>query len=120
MTRKEQIDTAAEEYTKKWYKEGLDIEAEDYPTDARITIADFTEGAEWADTHPYWHKVSEELPPPINMAVDFSDNVIVTDGVLLCQGYYNYICKNWEIEGDIDSDEVTHWMYLPDLPQKTD
>lgn len=120
MTREEQRNIAAEEYTKQWYKEGLDISSEDYPTDARITIADFTKGAEWADSHPNWHKVDDELPPPISVAVDFSDSVIVTDGVLLCQGYYDYICECWEIEGDIDSDEVTHWMYLPDLPQKTD
>lgn len=64
-----------------------------------------------------WHKVDKELPPPINAGEYFSDSVIVTDGVLLCQGYYNYIYESWEVEGDIDSDEVTHWMYLPELPK---
>lgn len=119
MTREEQRYKAAEKYTEQWYKE-LDASVDEFPTDAKITIYEFTKGAEWADSHPDWHKVSEELPPPISVGVDFSDNVIVTDGVLLCQGYYNYICETWEAEGDIDSDEVTHWMYLPDLPQKTD
>lgn len=71
----------------------------------------------WADNHPNWHKTDKELPPPINAGEYFSGSVIVTDGVLLCQGYYNYICKSWKIEGDIDSDEVTHWMYLPELPK---
>lgn len=71
----------------------------------------------WADNHPIWHKADEELPPPINAGEYFSGSVIVTDGVLLCQGYYNYICKSWEIEGDIDSDEVTYWMFLPELPK---
>ena len=117
MTREEQRNIAAEEYTKQWYKEGLGISSEDYPTDARITIADFTKGAEWADNHPNWYKADEELPPPINAGEYFSGSVIVTDGVLLCQGYYNYICKSWEIEGDIDSDEVTYWMFLPELPK---
>ena len=74
----------------------------------------------WADNHPNWNKVDEELPPPISVAQDFSDSIIVTDGVLLCQGYYSHIGKSWgwEIEGDIDSDEVTHWMYLPNLPKE--
>lgn len=72
----------------------------------------------WADIYPNWHKVDEELPPPISAVQYFSGNVIVTDGVLLCQGYYNYICESWETEGDIDSDEVTHWMYLPNLPKE--
>lgn len=118
MKREEQIDTAAEEYTKRWYKEGLDIEAEDYPTDARITIADFTEGAEWADAHPYWHKVDDELPQPISDVSLFSNNVIVTDGRSICNGYYNYTSKSWSVFGNIDSGEITHWMYLPELPNK--
>ena len=119
MTREEQRYKAAEKYTEQWYKE-LDASVDEFPTDAKITIYEFTRGAEWADSHPNWHKVDEELPPPISDVQPFSDSVIVTDKVLLCRGYYDYFYKSWEIEGDIDSDEVTHWMYLPDLPQKTD
>lgn len=48
MTRKEEIENAAREYTKKWYKD-LGVAPEDYPTDAKITIHEFIKGAEWAD-----------------------------------------------------------------------
>ena len=106
MTREEQRNIAAEEYTKKWYKEGLDIEAEDYPTDAMITITDFTKGAEWADAHPYWHKVDEELPPS-------SIKVLVTDGNSIEYGWYDCYCNEWR--GLMA--KITHWMYLPELPK---
>ena len=117
MTREEQRHKAAKEYAERWYKE-LGTSVDEFPTDAQITIDEFTKGAEWADSHPNWCKVDEELPPPISAVENFSNSVIVTDGCLLCKGYYNYTCKSWEVEGDIDSNEVTHWMYLPDFPQK--
>lgn len=48
MTRKEEREHTAMEYTKKWYKD-LGTSLEDYPTDAKITIDEFIKGAEWAD-----------------------------------------------------------------------
>lgn len=116
MTREEQRNKAAKEYAAQWYQE-LGTSVEECPIDAQITIDEFIKGAEWADSHPNWHKADKELPPPISVVENFSGSVIVTDGVLLCQGYYNYIYESWEIEGDIDSDEVTHWMFLPELPK---
>lgn len=115
MTRKEQ--------TKIITRNNIDdISSICSPTDEYIKgyTHGFKEGAEWADSHPNWHKVDDDLPPQISAVQPFSDSVIVTDEVLLCRGYYDYFYKSWEIEGDIDSDEVTHWMYLPDLPKKTD
>lgn len=100
MTRKEQIKAAA--------------------SFSNMVSNDFIRGAKWADSHPNWHKADEELPPPISVVQPFSDNVIVTDGWSLCQGYYNYTSNSWSVDGRIDTDEITHWMYLPDLPSKTD
>lgn len=117
MTREEQRCKAAKEYAEQWYKE-LGTSVEEFPTDAQITIDEFIKGAEWADSHPNWHKVDEELPPPIGDDSPFSNDVIVTDGCLLCKGYYNYISNSWGTVGDIDSDEVTHWMYLPEPPKE--
>ena len=117
MTREEQRYKAAEKYTEQWYKE-LDASVDEFPTDVKITIYEFTKGAEWADNHPNWHKVDEELPPPISDVSLFSNNVIVTDGRLICNGYYNYTSKSWSAFGNIDSNEITHWMHLPGLPQK--
>ena len=120
MIREEQINIATKKYVEQWYKDILNISPEDYPTDAKITIHEFTKGAEWADEHPNWHNVKDELPPPPPKAriPDFSDNVIVTDGALMCRGFYKYNYEEWDIEGDIDSDDVTHWMYIPKLPER--
>ena len=98
MTREEQIKAAA--------------------SFSNMVSNDFIRGAEWADNHPNWHKVGEELPPPISNVSPFSNDVIVTDGQLLCKGEYNYTSNSWSVDGKIDIDEITHWMYLPDLPQK--
>lgn len=73
---------------------------------------------EWADIHPNWHKVDDELPPPISDVSSFSNDVFVTDGRSICNGYYNYTSKSWSVFGNIDSGEITHWMYLPELPNK--
>lgn len=115
MTREEQIKTITQNNLN-------DIISICNPSDEYIKgyTHGFKEGAEWADNHPNWHKVDEELPPPISDVSPFSNDVIVTDGVLICNGYYNYTSKSWSAFGDIDSDEVTHWMYLPDFPQKID
>ncbi len=121
MKREEQRNIAAEEYTKKWYKEGLDIEAEDYPTDARITIADFTKGAEWADAHPYWHKAGEELPEKSDSDSNISIRVVITgldEGWYCNFAVYDYSTGDWllvdeygEILDPIDC--VDYWMPLP-------
>jgi hypothetical protein len=100
MTRKEQIKAAA--------------------SFSNMVSNDFIRGAEWADNHPNWRKVDEELPPPISDVPLFSNDVIVTDGRLICRGYYNYTSESWSVDGKIEIDEITHWMYLPDFPQKTD
>jgi len=71
---------------------------------------------EWADIHPNWHKVDDELPPPISDVSPFSNDVFVTDGRSLCKGEYNYTSNSWSVDGKIDNDEITHWMYLPELP----
>lgn len=115
MTREEQIKTITQNNLN-------DIISICNPSDEYIKgyTHGFKEGAEWADKHPNWHKVDEELPPPMENLPEYSISVIATDGVLLCRGFYNYAIEEWSIDGDIDSDEVTHWMYLPDLPQKTD
>ena len=115
MTREEQRNIAAEEYTKKWYEEGLGISLKDYPTDARITITDFTKGAEWADNHPNWHDVDEELPPiDTAIAYKFSKKVLVSDGERIHISRYDYEMDGWLV---IDMG-VTHWMYLPEPPKE--
>lgn len=78
---------------------------------------DFIRGAEWADSHPNWHKADEELPPiDTAIAYKFSKKVLVSDGTYIHASRYNYNTGEWFV---IDI-TVTHWMYLPELPSKTD
>lgn len=114
MTREEQRNKAAKEHTEQWYKE-LGTSVEEYPTDAQITIKEFTKGAEWADSHPNWHKVNEELPPRDSECTNkFSKKVLVSNGKGIHISRYDYEMGNWFV---IDM-EVTHWMYLPEPPKE--
>ena len=121
MTREEQRNVAAGEYTKQWYKEGLGISSEDYPTDAIITIADFIKGAEWADSHPNWHDVNEELPEPDGDGI-YSDDVLVDIYGDVYSGCYNHKGKYWVIYdfgANRTIDDAAYWMPLP-KPLKED
>lgn len=79
----------------------------------------FVHGAEWADAHPHWISVEDELPKinPNGSEWDYSDDVLVylKDGSITV--------GRWERDNstgeqywllDIEKDLiVTHWMPLP-------
>lgn len=117
MTRKEEREEAAREYTKKWYKD-LGIEPEDYPTDAKITIDEFTKGAEWADSTAWKPADGDSLPE-----IDREVIALVEE-----YGYYkavfahrpnpngNAICYD---EGGWNQPNVKWWLDL-ELPKMED
>lgn len=120
MTREEQRNKAAKEYAAQWYQE-LSTSVEEFPTDAQITIDEFTKGAEWADNHPDWHDVNEELPEPDSDGI-YSDDVLVDVYGDVYSGCYNHKGKYWVIYyfGENKTiDEVAYWMPLP-KPLKKD
>ena len=99
MTRIEQIRYAAR------YK---------YP-DERIH---FIDGAKWADSHPHWIPVEEELPLE-NGKTQQSISVWATNGLTSGEFRYNFDTKTWtDMWGD--PFDITHWMPLPQLPRKED
>lgn len=105
MTRKEQIDTAASRRANQFT----------HPVEWNEAYCKFREGAEWADSHPNWHKADEELPPiDTAIAYKFSKKVLVSDGTYIHASRYNYNTGEWFV---IDI-TVTHWMYLPNLPKE--
>lgn len=59
-----------------------------------------------------WHDASEELPDRPFEGYRYSDGVLATDG----DGYevtcYDYSRRRWA-----NFMEVTHWMFLPELPK---
>ena len=64
----------------------------------------FEAGVEWADGHPHWISVEDELP-------NFFDNV------LFCDEDGDYYTETDNIGEDV---KITHWMRIPDCPPLQD
>ena len=73
--------------------------------------------ASYAHSHPLWFKASDDLPQKDDML--WSMNVLVTDGESIQFGFYNRENNHWHVLGFEDGYQynVTHWMYLPKLPE---
>lgn len=107
MNRQEQIKQAAKEY------------ADDGPDKVQNIIAQvgFEMGAEWADEHPHWISVDDELPP-IRQGVIAYNGVtnriawVLEDGSWIADTH-----KEWE-RNCFKQYPVTHWMPLPAPPKK--
>lgn len=74
----------------------------------------FMMGAKWADSHPRWISVEDELPP--KKTGEASDNVLVYDAENNRVGASWYIHSTGKWFNGWDS--ITHWMPLPQPPQK--
>lgn len=78
-----------------------------------LLYAGFVSGAEWADAHPNWISVEDELPPK-QPNREQSKNVLVrTNSGRTKIEYYDYgndvIKEWWEYN-------ITHWMPMPPPP----
>lgn len=101
MTRKEQIKAAA--------------------SFSNMVSNDFIRGAEWADSHPNWHKADEELPERSDSDPNISIKVVISglgEGWYCNFAVYDYSTSNWllvdEYEVTLDPpDYVDYWMPLP-------
>ena len=75
----------------------------------------FIEGAVWADAHPHWINVEDELPPK-RPNREQSKNVLVrTNSGRTKIEYYDYgndVIKEWW------KYNITHWMPLPQAPKE--
>lgn len=114
MTRKEQI--------KEYLRVIGSGDMENIPFDVGFEC-----GVEWADIHPHWINVEDELPK-INHnggEWEFSDDVIVylKDGDIAVGRYErdNSIGEHyWVLYGEDKDLIVTRWMPLPAPPKKGD
>lgn len=113
MTRKEQV--------KEYLQTIGNGEMTGIPFDAGFEC-----GVEWADSHPHWISVEDELPKIKHSAdnMKYSDTVIVTNGKYRISarwvhntwaGWYG-----WYDDGDEELKGITHWMPLPAPPMKGD
>ena len=71
----------------------------------------FIHGAEWADSHPHWISVEDELPPIFPLNPNESMNVI-TYGLHTMVNWYDYERGEW-----VRDSEITHWMPLTQPPE---
>ena len=100
----------------------------------------FIEGAVWADAHPHWISVEEELPKDFKIVEDsfYAGKFEETDIVMVAFddgdfGFARYVhdfpnaeegeAWYWFAEGNLsgvnlDDGEITHWMPLPQAPKK--
>lgn len=99
MTREEEIKLTADKYCLDEY-----------------TRLGFVAGAEWADAHPHWISVEDELPPKKSEYDDLSNNVLATDGKEIYESVYNYDFEDWFTHDMWGLDNITHWCYLPQPP----
>lgn len=76
----------------------------------------FVDGAQWADQHPHWISVEDELPPREN-EFHVSIEVLATDGEMIIKSFYDYDHECWVcFEGRWCFATVTHWIPLPQAP----
>lgn len=102
MTREKEISKAALEYANE--------EIVAAPYDA------FMAGAEWADAHPHWISVEDELPK-----IGKDVLVLREDGEMQVAHQYNEtIARWWSVDGFPLKNNVTHWMPLPQAPSSSE
>ena len=82
--------------------------------DSSSYFAGFTDGAHWADEHPHWISVEDELPK-----IGKDVLVLREDGEMLVAHQYNEeIARWWSVDGFPLKNNITHWMPLPAPPKK--
>jgi hypothetical protein len=100
MTREEEIMKAA-----RVYANGI---AQHLPN-KKYCEEDFIAGAEWADEHPHWISVEDELPPIGGIVL-----VAIPLG-----GELSVLPLSIKNESDFEClSGMTHWMPLPQPPKK--
>jgi hypothetical protein len=107
MTREEEIKEAAVSFCR----------VEEAPDGfAFIPQSSFVVGALWADEHPHWISIADELPPKKSEYDDLSNNVLATDGKEIYESVYNHDFEDWFTHDMWGLDNITHWMPLPKMP----
>lgn len=102
MTREEEIKLNA-----RWRADQYD-----HPDKWSDTYYGFISGAEWADAHPHWISVEDELPKDGEKVLGYNPNF---NAPLVCDCYAGKFGEGWSY---FDSGFITHWMPMPQLPKK--
>ena len=103
MTRQEQIKEAARQRANQY----------DHPSKWSDTYYGFIDGAKWADQHPQWIPVKDELPAvgeTVQIYVEDLDDVVY--GALQLTGDW------WCEEYGCNFSNITYWMRKPAAPRQ--
>lgn len=112
MTREEEINNASYAYWVNNYANIEFIDEEEKELHTQDIQESFINGAEWADQHPHWISVKEELPK-----IGKDVLVLREDGEMQVAHQYNEaIARWWSVDGFPLKNNVTHWMPLPKMP----
>lgn len=77
-----------------------------------IVASAFIDGVNYADQHPHWISVEDELPK-----IGKDVLVLREDGEMQVAHQYNEeIARWWSVDGFPLKNNITHWMPLPSLP----
>lgn len=117
MTRQEQIKQA-----------GYAAYYDPYDPEGTVKQDAFEKGAEWADEHPHWISVEDELPEKGDIVIVMQDaygNIHFTacefiSAMQLCDVTDFYVRSDAYLgitkKAEITLGAVTHWMRIPDCP----
>ena len=72
---------------------------------------------EWADSHPHWISVEDELPPKKSKYDGLSNNVLATDGKEIYESVYNHDFGEWFTHDLWAINNITHWIPKPSPPE---
>lgn len=111
MTRKKQINKAAEHFLADRPKEYFHTKSEE-----NTYHTGFVMGAKWADEHPKnpWISVEDRLPEEDKIVIFMGNNGALYLGHHYLQTDYG---RTWFADGGyaMKDDEVTHWMPIPQI-----
>lgn len=77
-----------------------------------VVASAFMDGANYADAHPHWISVEDELPK-----IGKDVLVLREDGEMQVAHQYNEeIARWWSVDGFPLKNNITHWMPMPQAP----
>lgn len=82
-----------------------------YGTENCRAAEHFAQGASWADAHPHWISVDDELPK------DSGDVLVLTKGGKMLVTLGTYEEGEWVWCFYSPKDYITHWIPLPQPPK---
>lgn len=95
---------------------GIEVDKDFNEAILQVLIKAAKIGMKFADEHPRWIRVEDELPK-----IGKEVLVLREDGEMQVAHQYNEeIARWWSVDGFPLKNNITHWMLLPQVPKKGD